>query len=232
MFLTVDNTNKTYQTGETTFQALQDVNFSMARGQIGVILGPSGSGKSTLLNIIGGIDYADEGSIRVADWQLNDLNESQLTQYRRDAVGFVFQFYNLVPNLTARENVELMSNISKDPFEIDDIMKAVEMSEFANHFPRELSGGQQQRISIARAIVKNPRLLLCDEPTGAIDFATSKEILKLLSEINELYDTTILIITHNHAIADMAHRVLKLRSGKIIEDHTNETRIAAERIEW
>lgn len=232
MFLTVNNIYKTYQTGETTFQALNDVNFSMERGQIGVILGPSGSGKSTLLNIIGGIDYANEGSIEVDGWRLNELKDHQLTQYRRDAVGFIFQFYNLVPNLTARENVELTSNISEHPFEIDDIMNAVGMKEFEHHFPRELSGGQQQRISIARAIVKNPRLLLCDEPTGALDYTTSKEILKLLTDINETYHTTILIITHNHAIAQMAHRVLKLRSGKIIEDLSNETQIAAERIEW
>jgi len=228
----MEDINKTYQSGDTTFQALKNVGFALEQGQICVILGPSGSGKSTLLNIIGGIDNADSGTIHVADWKLNNLKEKQLTQYRRDAVGFIFQFYNLVPNLTARENIELTTNISKDPLDIDEILEAVGMKEFQHHFPKELSGGQQQRISIARALVKNPKLLLCDEPTGALDYATSKEILKLLVNVNKRFNTTILIITHNNAIAEMAHRVLKMRSGKIIEDMVNDTLIPPERIEW
>ncbi|WP_163579381.1 ABC transporter ATP-binding protein [Gracilibacillus saliphilus] len=232
MFLQMEDINKTYQSGETTFQALKTVDLSMEQGQIGVILGPSGSGKSTLLNIIGGIDLADSGSIRVAGWKLNDLKEKQLTQYRRDAVGFIFQFYNLVPNLTARENVELTTTISKHPLDIDEILEAVGMKEFEHRFPTELSGGQQQRISIARALVKNPKLLLCDEPTGALDYTTSKEILRLLIDVNKKYNTTILIITHNTAIAEMGHRVLKMRSGKIIEDLVNDTLVPPERIEW
>jgi len=232
MFLQMEDINKTYQSGDTTFQALKNVGFALEQGQICVILGPSGSGKSTLLNIIGGIDNADSGTIHVADWKLNNLKEKQLTQYRRDAVGFIFQFYNLVPNLTARENIELTTNISKDPLDIDEILEAVGMKEFQHHFPKELSGGQQQRISIARALVKNPKLLLCDEPTGALDYATSKEILKLLVNVNKRFNTTILIITHNNAIAEMAHRVLKMRSGKIIEDMVNDTLIPPERIEW
>lgn len=232
MFLQMEDINKTYQSGDTTFQALKDVGFFLEQGQICVILGPSGSGKSTLLNIIGGIDHADSGSIHVADWELNNLKEKQLTQYRRDAVGFIFQFYNLVPNLTARENVELTTNISKEPLDIDKILEAVGMKEFQHHFPKELSGGQQQRISIARALAKNPKLLLCDEPTGALDYATSKEILKLLVNVNKRFNTTILIITHNNAIAEMANRVLKMRSGKIIEDMVNDTLTPPERIEW
>ncbi|MBU5262770.1 ABC transporter ATP-binding protein [Bacillus atrophaeus] len=232
MFLQMEDINKTYQSGDTTFQALKNVGFALEQGQICVILGPSGSGKSTLLNIIGGIDNADSGTIHVADWELNNLKEKQLTQYRREAVGFIFQFYNLVPNLTARENIELTTNISKDPLDIDEILEAVGMKEFQHHFPKELSGGQQQRISIARALVKKPKLLLCDEPTGALDYATSKEILKLLANVNKKFNTTILIITHNNAIAEMAHRVLKMRSGKIIEDMVNETLIPPERIEW
>ncbi|RDU24680.1 ABC transporter ATP-binding protein [Anaerosacchariphilus polymeriproducens] len=232
MFLEVNNLVKKYQTGKVTFQALKNTSFTMEQGQIGVILGPSGSGKSTLLNIIGGIDYADQGRVSVGGIEITQMSDKQLTEYRRSSVGFVFQFYNLIPNLTVYENIEVSSNITKDSIKIDEMLEAVGMKEFRDRFPRELSGGQQQRVSIARALIKKPKLLFCDEPTGALDYNTSKEILKLLQEVNRKYHTTILIITHNNAIAGIAHRKLRLRSGEIVEDMLNENVVSAERIEW
>jgi putative ABC transport system ATP-binding protein len=205
---------------------------TLDRGEIGVILGPSGSGKSTLMNILGGIDRADIGKVSVDGVEINNLNDDKLTDYRRGDIGFVFQFYNLVPNLTVGENIEVVSNISKSPLDIDEVLAAVGMKDKKHRFPRELSGGEQQRVSIARAIVKNPKLLLCDEPTGALDFQTSRSILKLLQEVNKKFGTTILMITHNVAIADMANRVFKLRSGEIVEELVNEKIVPAERIEW
>jgi putative ABC transport system ATP-binding protein len=202
------------------------------KGEIGVILGPSGSGKSTLMNILGGIDRGDSGKVSVDGIEINNLNDDKLTDYRRGDIGFVFQFYNLVPNLTVGENIEVVSNISKSPLNTDEVLTAVGMKDKKHRFPRELSGGEQQRVSIARAIVKNPKLLLCDEPTGALDFQTSRSILKLLQEVNKKYGTTILMITHNAAIADMANRVFKLRSGEIVEELVNEKIVPAERIEW
>ena len=204
----------------------------MIRGEIGVILGPSGSGKSTLLNIIGGIDRCDSGLVLVGDIDVTKLSDNKLTDYRRDEIGFVFQFYNLIPNLTVGENIEVVSNISKSPLNIDEVLKAVGMLDKKYRFPKELSGGEQQRVSIARAVVKNPNLLLCDEPTGALDFTTSREILKLLQKINKEFRTTILMITHNTAISAMANRVYKVRSGEIVEGIINETTMPAERIEW
>jgi len=231
VFLSVSNLTKSYNTGIIT-NVLKGVGLEMERGQIGVILGPSGSGKSTLMNIIGGVDRADGGAVEVDGERITDLNDNQLVEYRRESVGFVFQFYNLVPNLTVAENIEVVSNISKSPLKTDEVLSAVGLSDKKNRFPRELSGGEQQRVSIARAIVKNPKLLLCDEPTGALDFQTSRSILKLLQKVNKKYGTTILMITHNSAIAGMAHAVFRLRSGEVAEVTHNSELIPAERIEW
>jgi len=232
MFIIVENLKKSYKTGEVSTKVLKGIGMNLDKGEIGVILGPSGSGKSTLLNIIGGIDKCDSGSILVEDILVTDLSDNKLTDYRREKIGFIFQFYNLIPNLTVGENIEVVSNISKSPLNIDEILKSVEMLDKKFRFPKELSGGEQQRVSIARAVVKNPNLLLCDEPTGALDFTTSREILKLLQKINKDYGTTILMITHNTAISAMANRVYKVRNGEIVESIINETTMLAERIEW
>ena len=232
MVLFAQNINKMYKSGKTEFQALTNITLDIKKGEIVVILGPSGSGKSTLLNAIGGIDLIDEGEILVEDLSLTKMNSKQLVSYRRNVVGFVFQMYNLIPNLTVYENIELAANISETPLSVKDMIKAVGLEGMDNRFPRELSGGQQQRVSIARAIVKNPRLLLCDEPTGALDSTTSKDILSLIKKINETYNTTILIITHNQAISQMADRVITLKDGRIESDHVQTKKLAPEGIEW
>jgi putative ABC transport system ATP-binding protein len=232
MFVKVENLKKSYKNGEVSTQVLKGVGLNLEKGEIGVIFGPSGSGKSTLLNIIGGIDRCDSGLVLVEDIEVTKLSDDKLTDYRRDKIGFIFQFYNLIPNLTVGENIEVVSNISKSPLSIDEILDAVGTLDKKNRFPKELSGGEQQRVSIARAVVKNPKLLLCDEPTGALDFVTSREILKLLQKINKDFGTTILMITHNTAISVMANRVFKVRSGEIVESIINEKPISAERIEW
>lgn len=232
MFLKVENVKKSYKTGDVTTEVLKGVGMNLEKGSIGVILGPSGSGKSTLLNIIGGIDRGDSGSVIIDGIEVSKLNDNKLTDYRRENIGFIFQFYNLISNLTVGENIEVVSNISKSPLNTDEVLEAVGMADKKYRFPRELSGGEQQRASIARAIVKNPKLLLCDEPTGAIDFATSREILKLLQKINKEFGTTILMITHNTAISGMANVVFKIRSGEIEETIINKEILPAERIEW
>jgi len=232
MFLEVENLKKSYNTGDVTTTVLKGAGISLDKGEIGVILGPSGSGKSTLLNIIGGIDRCDSGTVSVDNTEVTKLNDNKLTDYRRENIGFIFQFYNLIPNLTVGENIEVVSNISKTPLNTDEVLKSVGMLDKKHRFPRELSGGEQQRVSIARAIVKNPKLLLCDEPTGALDFSTSREILKLLQKINKEFGTTILMITHNAAISNMANKVYKVRSGEIVESIVNKTTMPAERIEW
>ncbi|MFZ7104104.1 MAG: ABC transporter ATP-binding protein [Peptococcaceae bacterium] len=232
MFITVENLHKSYQAGENKNEVLKGISLTLAKGQTGVILGPSGSGKSTLMNIIGGVDRADSGSVRVDGLELTALNDDKLTDYRRDAVGFIFQFYNLVPNLTVTENIEVVSNIAKAPLHIDTVLKAVGLEVKKRSFPRELSGGEQQRVAIARAIVKNPQLLLCDEPTGALDYETSRGVLSLLQKVNREFGTSILMITHNTAIGGMADVVYKLRSGEIVETARHEETVAAERIEW
>lgn len=232
MFIEISNLKKSYTSGSIKTEVLKGIEMKLEEREIGVILGPSGSGKSTLMNIIGGIDRSDSGRVIVNGIEINNLNDDKLTDYRRDGIGFVFQFYNLVPNLTVGENIEVASNISKSALNTDEVLAAVEMQDKKYRFPRELSGGEQQRVSIARAIVKNPKLLLCDEPTGALDYQTSRSILKLLQEINKKYGTTILMITHNAAIAAMANRVFKLRSGEIVEEVINQITIPAERIEW
>ncbi|GIM28866.1 ABC transporter ATP-binding protein [Clostridium polyendosporum] len=232
MFLRVEGLKKSYKTMEVTTEVLKGVGMNLDKGEIGVILGPSGSGKSTLVNIIGGIDRSDSGKVSVDGIEVTGLKDNQLTDYRREHIGFIFQFYNLIPNLTVGENIEVVSNISKSPLDTDEVLKAVGMLDKKYRFPRELSGGEQQRVSIARAVVKNPKLLLCDEPTGALDFVTSREILKLLQQINKEFGTTILMITHNTAISGMANRVYKVRSGEIVDEVINKTIIPAERIEW
>lgn len=232
MFLKVENLRKSYNTGDITTTVLKGTDISLDKSEIGVILGPSGSGKSTLLNIIGGIDRCDSGIVSVDNIDITKLNDNQLTDYRRENIGFIFQFYNLIPNLTVGENIEVVSNISKSPLNIDEVLKAVDMLDKKHRFPRELSGGEQQRVSIARAIVKNPTLLLCDEPTGALDFSTSMEILKLLQKVNKEFGTTILMITHNTAISAMANKVYRVRSGEIVESTVNNIAMPAERIEW
>jgi len=232
MFIKVKNLTKSYTSGEVNTQVLKGVEMELDQGEIGVILGPSGSGKTTLLNIIGGIDRSDKGVVTVDNIEVTKLTDNKLTDYRREMVGFIFQFYNLIPNLTVGENVEVVSNISKSPIPIDEVLEAVGMADKKHRFPRELSGGEQQRVSIARAVVKNPKLLLCDEPTGALDYTTSREILKLLQKINKEFGTTILMITHNTAISTMANRVYRVRSGEIVESIKNNSIMPAERIEW
>lgn len=231
MFLSISNLTKSYNTGIIT-PVLKGVGMELNKGQIGVIFGPSGSGKSTLMNIIGGIDRADSGTVEVDGECISDLYDNQLVEYRRESVGFIFQFYNLVPNLTVAENIDVVSNISTNPLKTDEILSAVGLLDKKNRFPRELSGGEQQRVSIARAIVKNPKLLLCDEPTGALDLETSRGVLSLLQKVNAQFGTTILMITHNSAVAGMAHTVYRLRSGEVAEVTYNSEIIPAERIEW
>lgn len=232
MFVMVKNLKKSYNAGENKSEVLKGVGLALEKGQIGVILGPSGSGKSTLMNIIGGVDRADSGNIYVDGLEVTALDDNRLTNYRRDSVGFIFQFYNLIPNLTVTENIEVVSNISRAPLNIDTVLKAVGLEAKRRSFPRELSGGEQQRVAIARAIVKNPKLLLCDEPTGALDYETSRHVLSLLQKVNSEFGTSILMITHNTAIGDMANVVYKLRSGEIVETLRHDETVAAERIEW
>lgn len=232
MVIELNSVGRKYQMGQGEFWALKDVTLSVPEGQLVTILGPSGSGKSTLLNIMGGIDRADAGTVRVAGIDLSHASDSDLTQFRRDTVGFVFQFFNLIPNLTVQENIEVTASIVKKPLPMDDILQAVTLSSMADRFPAELSGGEQQRVSLARAVVKNPALLLADEPTGSLDFATSRDILRLLVRVNELYHTTIVLVTHNVAIADMTDRLIRLRSGEIEEDRLVGRRIKPEEVTW
>ncbi len=230
--LTVDNLTKIYNMGEVEVCALKNASFQVIPGEFIVILGPSGSGKSTLLNILGGMDNPTSGSVRFKDIGLEDLSEKALTDYRRDQVGFVFQFYNLMANLTARENVELATEICRDPLDLDEVMQAVGLDERKDHFPSQLSGGEQQRVAIARAVAKNPEILLCDEPTGALDYSTGIQILILLKQINRDFGKTVMVITHNAPIGAMADRVLRMRSGEIVEIIVNSEPVPPERIEW
>lgn len=232
MKLKVNNVHKFYGEGESRVEVLRGIDCVVEDGEICVLLGPSGSGKSTLLNIIGGMESADEGCIDIGEDCTSDMTEKQLTQYRRNHLGFVFQFYNLIPNLTVKENIEVCAYLSKNPLEINDLLKTLGLYEHKDKLPSQLSGGQQQRCAIGRALVKNPSLLLCDEPTGALDYHTSKEILSLIEFINQKYHNTIIIVTHNDAIKNMAHRVLKLHDGKILMNACNTSRIAAKDLEW
>lgn len=232
VLMRVNNISKTYIMGEVKVPALHETSLEIFKGEILVILGPSGSGKSTLLNIIGGMDRADEGEIIFQGHNLAQADERILTMYRRNEVGFVFQFYNLISDLTALENVKLATDLVNNPLDASEVLAQVGLMSRKNHFPAQLSGGEQQRISIARAIVKKPSLLLCDEPTGALDFDTGRNILKLLKEINQQLQSTVVIITHNMAIGAMADRVVRMRSGSIIDISANDVPIPPERIEW
>ncbi|KRU30386.1 ABC transporter ATP-binding protein [Clostridium sporogenes] len=232
MYLSLKNIGKKFNITGREFWVLKDINLEIEKGNIVTILGPSGSGKSTLLNIIGGIDKADSGEFVLKENIISNLKDQELTLYRRERLGFVFQFYNLIPNLTVWENVEVTSNISNNPRDIKEILKKVQLYDKRDKFPQELSGGEQQRVSIARSIIKNPELLLCDEPTGALDYTTSKEILKLLEEINKEFNTTILIVTHNEAIASISDKIVKIRDGGISEFIDNKEKISAEMVVW
>lgn len=232
MFLEISNIKKSFGNGENKTEVLKGVNIQIEKGEICVLLGPSGSGKSTLLNIIGGIDNADSGYISINGEKTKDMNEKRLTQYRRKHLGYVFQAYNLIPNLTVKENIEVGAYLSKSPLEIDELLKTLGLYEHRYKIPNQLSGGQQQRTAIGRAIVKNPDILLCDEPTGALDYKTSKEILKLMEDVNKKYGNTIVMVTHNDAIKNMADRVVKMRDGQIRDNYKNKSKTPASELEW
>ena len=223
---------KVYGSKDNEVMALDHVNVEFKRGEMTAIMGPSGSGKSTLLNIIGGIDSADSGDIWINGERTADMKERGLTLYRRKHLGYIFQMYNLIPNLTLRENIEIGAYLSNRPLDVDELMQTLGIYEHQNKLPNQLSGGQQQRTAIGRAIVKNPDILLCDEPTGALDYKTSKEILKLIETVNQKYGNTIIMVTHNDAIKDMADRVVKLRDGMIRKNYCNEHKLSASELEW
>lgn len=231
-FISFSHVRKDYKMGEVTIQALADVNFEIEKGELTVILGSSGAGKTTALNILGGMDTASEGNVIVDGTDLTACCKKALTRYRREDIGFVFQFYNLVPNLTALENVELASQICKDSLDAASVLDKVGLSERMSNFPAQLSGGEQQRVAIARAIAKNPKLLLCDEPTGALDYATGKQILQLLQDTCRKENMTVLIITHNSALAPMADKVIRFKSGRVTDIAINEHPTPIEEIEW
>jgi len=232
MFLEIRGIKKSFGTGDSRVNVLKGLDLNIEKGEFCVLLGPSGSGKSTLLNIIGGIDGADEGSITIEGERLEDMTEKKLSMYRRKHLGYIFQMYNLIPNLTVRENIEVGAYLSEQPLDVDELLHTLGLYEHQRKLPNQLSGGQQQRTAIGRAIVKNPDILLCDEPTGALDYATSKEILKLIEQVNRKYGNTVVMVTHNNAIEKMADRVVKLHDGRIRENCRNETRMAAEDLEW
>ncbi len=231
-FLQIVDLKKGYGTGETRQEVLRGLSFSVTKGEICVLLGPSGSGKSTLLNIIGGIDSADDGYISISGDKLRDMNEKRLTQYRRKHLGYVFQLYNLIGNLNVKENIETGAYLSDAPLDIDELLHTLGLYEHRYKLPNQLSGGQQQRVSIGRAIVKNPDILLCDEPTGALDYTTSKEILKLIEDINKKYGNTVVMVTHNEAIRGMADHVVKLRDGQVRSNEHNDRKIPVADLEW
>ena len=231
-FVEFDHVYKRYKMGEVTITANDDVSFAVNKGEFAVIVGSSGAGKSTVLNILGGMDHCDEGTIYVDGKKISDMKERELTTYRRYDIGFVFQFYNLVPNLTAKENVELACQICKDPLDGETVLTNVGLKDRMNNFPSQLSGGEQQRVSIARALAKNPKLLLCDEPTGALDDNTGKTILKLLQDTCYRDGMTVILITHNHAITPMANRIITMKNSKVISNVYNENPVPIEQIEW
>lgn len=232
MFLEIRGIKKSFGTGDSRVNVLKGLDLDIEKGEFCVLLGPSGSGKSTLLNIIGGIDGADEGSITIEGERLEDMTEKKLSLYRRKHLGYIFQMYNLIPNLTVRENIEVGAYLSDHPLDVDELLHTLGLYEHQKKLPNQLSGGQQQRTAIGHAIVKNPDILLCDEPTGALDYHTSKEILKLIETVNQRYGNTIIMVTHNDAIKDMADRVVKLRDGMIRKNYRNEVKIPAINLEW
>ena len=232
MFLEIKNLEKSFGVGSNKIKVIKDVSLDVEKGKMCVMLGPSGSGKSTLLNIIGGIDSADNGYVSIDGEKTKDMNEKQLTEYRRKHLGYVFQMYNLIPNLTVKENIEVGAFLSDKPLEIEELLKTLGLYEHRNKLPNQLSGGQQQRTAIGRAIIKNPDILLCDEPTGALDYNTSKDILKLIEDVNKKYGNTIIIVTHNDAIKNMADTVVNLKDGKIKSIKQNENKVSASDLEW
>ena len=230
--LRLENVGRTFQMGEVSVEALREVTLEVYEGEMLVMVGPSGSGKTTILNIIGGLDTATVGRVWFRDREMTTFTSSELTGYRRDTVGFVFQFYNLVPNLTAEENVMVSTELSQQPMDVAEALQLVGLEERRHHFPSQLSGGEQQRVAIARALAKNPDLLLCDEPTGALDFSTGKRVLRMLVDLKEQLGKTIVLITHNSAIAPVADRVIRLRSGQVVEMHDNPEPTPPEEIVW
>ena len=232
MFIQISGIKKSFGSGESRADVLKGIDIEIEKGEFCVLLGPSGSGKSTLLNIIGGIDSADDGYISIGGEKTADMSEKALTMYRRKHLGYIFQMYNLIPNLNIKENVEVGAYLSDNPLDVDDILKTLGLYEHRHKLPNQLSGGQQQRTAIGRAIVKNPDILLCDEPTGALDYKTSKEILQLIETVNQKYGSTIIMVTHNDAIKNMADRVVKLRDGVIRKNYTNESKIKAVDLDW
>lgn len=232
MFLEISGIKKSFGEGEGRVEVLKGIDAQIEKGEICVLLGPSGSGKSTLLNIIGGIDSADSGYISINGEKTADMSEKALTQYRRKHLGYIFQMYNLIPNLNIKENVEVGAYLSDNPLNTDELLKSLGLYEHRHKLPNQLSGGQQQRTAIGRAMVKNPDILLCDEPTGALDYNTSKEILKLISDLNAQYGNTVIMVTHNDAIKNMADRVIKLRDGVIRKNYINETKLSVEELDW
>ena len=232
MFLEIQQIKKHFGEGESRVDVLRGIDISIEKGEICVLLGPSGSGKSTLLNIIGGIETPDSGKITIHGETIGEMNEKNLTLYRRKHLGYIFQMYNLIPNLNIKENVEVGAYLSDNPLDVDDLLKTLGLYEHRHKLPNQLSGGQQQRTAIGRAVVKNPDILLCDEPTGARDYHASKEILKLLEDVSRKYGNTVVMVTHNDALQNMADRVVKLRDGKIRKNFVNETKIPAAELEW
>lgn len=231
-FVSLENVKKIYQMGEVKIQAAAGIDFQIERGEFAVVVGPSGAGKTTVLNILGGMDTATSGSVMVDGRDIARYTQKQLTAYRRDDIGFVFQFYNLIPNLTALENVELALQICKNPMDAAEVLDEVGLGDRMDNFPAQLSGGEQQRVSIARALAKNPKLLLCDEPTGALDYNTGKSILKLLQDTCRKKGMTVILITHNSAIAPMADRVIRIKNGRVSDITVNEHPVPVETIEW
>ena len=230
--LELSNIKKSYGEDGSRVEVLKDISLSVGKGEFVVLLGPSGSGKSTLLNIIGGIDTADSGNIRIRDKNMSDMDEKALTSYRREHLGYIFQMYNLIPDLTVRENIEVGAYLSKEPLDIDEIIEDTGLKAQQDKLPKQVSGGQQQRTSIGRAVIKKPEILLCDEPTGALDYNTGKEILKLIEHVNQKYNTTVIMVTHNDAIQKMSDRTLTLKDGKVTGVFVNEDKISAEALNW
>ena len=231
-FVKFDKVNKVYQTGEVKLYALKDVSFDIEEGEICVILGQSGAGKTTLLNILGGMDTLSSGKVFLGDKEISSLNKHELTRFRREDIGFVFQFYNLIPNLTALENIEIVTQMIKDPLPTRQVLENVGLGDRLHHFPAQLSGGEQQRVAIARALAKKPKLLLCDEPTGALDYQTGRQILKLLQDQSRQHGMLVVIVTHNSALTAMADRVIHVKSGTVVSVQKNDQALSIEEIEW
>ena len=231
MYIEIRNAIKQYGQGENAIYAMNGVDLSIEEHEICVILGPSGSGKSTLLNMLGGIDTLTSGNIVVNGKDISNISKKELTLYRREDIGFIFQSYNLIQDLTVKENIQTVADISKEPLDIDELLSALSLEKYKNHFPSELSGGQQQRTAIARALVKNPAILLCDEPTGALDSKSSRDVLRMLEKVNNLYKTTVIIITHNEGIAQMADRVIRIHDGKIVKNVLSDERTSVDELE-